>query len=158
MCRAVSLCCMSPGAPLKVNGSARDIRGRLGGWWDMINTTLWFPWAFWHYNDVLMSSMASRITSLKIVYLTVYWGADQRNYQSSVSLAFVRGIYRWPVNSPRKGPVTRKMFPFDDIIMTWPRRPYGTIWGHHLTSYSCIQSFAFRCVPPWRQYCHKICG
>ena len=29
----------------------------------------------------------------------------------------VRGIHRWPVNSPHKGPVTRKMFPFDDVIM-----------------------------------------
>ena len=34
-----------------------------------------------------------------------------------MSLAFVRGIDRWPVNSPHKGPVTRKMFPFDDVIM-----------------------------------------
>ena len=37
----------------------------------------------------------------------------------SASLAFVRGIHRWPVNSPQKWPVTRKMFPFDDVIMTW---------------------------------------
>ena len=40
-----------------------------------------------------------------------------RKYQSSASLAFVRGIHRWPVNSPNKGPVTRKMFPFYDVIM-----------------------------------------
>ena len=38
-------------------------------------------------------------------------------HQSSASLAFVRGIHRWPVNSPHKLPVTRKMFPFDDVIM-----------------------------------------
>ena len=44
-------------------------------------------------------------------------GADQRKHQSSASLAFVRGIHRRPVNSPHKGPVTRKMFPFDDVIM-----------------------------------------
>ena len=44
-------------------------------------------------------------------------GVDQRKHQSSVSLAFVRGIHRWPVNSPHKGPVMQKMFPFDDIIM-----------------------------------------
>ena len=36
---------------------------------------------------------------------------------SSASLAFVRGIHRGPVNSPHKGPVTQKMFPFDDVIM-----------------------------------------
>ena len=64
-----------------------------------------------------MSAMASQITSPMIVYSTVYSGADQRKHQSSVSLAFVRGIHRWRVNSPRKGPLTRKMFPFDDVIM-----------------------------------------
>ena len=64
-----------------------------------------------------MGAMASQITSLTIVYSTVYSGADQRKHQSFASLAFVRGIRRWPVNSPHKGPVTRKMFPFDDVIM-----------------------------------------
>ena len=64
-----------------------------------------------------MDAMASQITSLTIVYSLVYSGADQRKHQSSASLAFVRGIHRWPVNSPHKGPVTRKMFPFDDVIM-----------------------------------------
>ena len=70
-----------------------------------------------HYNDVIMSAMASQITSLTIVYSTVFSGADQRKHQSSASLAFVRGIHRWPLNSPHKGPATRKMFPFDDAIM-----------------------------------------
>ena len=71
-----------------------------------------------HYNDVLMTTVASQITSLTIVYSTVYSGAVQREHQSSASLAFVRGIHRWQVNSPHKGPVTRKMFPFDDVIMS----------------------------------------
>ena len=44
---------------------------------------------------------------------------DQRKHQSSASLAFVRGIHRRPVNSPHKGPVMRKMFPFDDVIMEY---------------------------------------
>ena len=129
-----------------------------------------------------MSTVASQITSLMIVYSTVYSGADQRKHQSSTGLhernspvtgkfpsqrasnaenvsiwwrhhafilhwwsgqkleeqtvilshtyasyllhigikaplAFVRGIHQWPVNSPHKGPATRKMFPFDDVIM-----------------------------------------
>ena len=64
-----------------------------------------------HYGDVTMGAIASQITSLTIVYLTVYSGADQRKHQSSVLLAFVRGIHRGPVNSPHKWPVTRKMFP-----------------------------------------------
>ena len=62
---------------------------------------------------------ASKITSLPIVCSTAYSGADQRKHQSSASLAFVRGIHRWPVNSPHKGPVTLKMFPFDDVIMVF---------------------------------------
>ena len=56
-------------------------------------------------------------TSLTIVYSTVYSDAHQRKHQSSASLAFVWGIHRRPVNSPHKWPVTRKMFPFDDVIM-----------------------------------------
>ena len=70
-----------------------------------------------HYYDVIMGTMAYQITSLTIVYSTVYSDADQRKHQSSASLAFVRGIHRSPVNSPHKWPVTRKMFPFDDVIM-----------------------------------------
>ena len=54
-----------------------------------------------HYSDVIMGAMASQITSLTIVYSTVYSGADQRKHQ----------------NSPHKGPVTRKMFLFDDGIV-----------------------------------------
>ena len=64
-----------------------------------------------------MTTMASQITSLTIVHSMVYSDADQRKHQSSASLAFVWGIHRWPVNSPHKGPVTWKMFPFDDVIM-----------------------------------------
>ena len=74
-----------------------------------------------HCSYVIMSPMASQITDVPIVYSIVCSAADQRKHQSSASLAFARGIHRWPVNSPRKGLVTRKMFPFDDVIMksTW---------------------------------------
>ena len=70
-----------------------------------------------HYDDIIMGTMASQITSLTIVYSIVYSGTDQSKHQSSASLAFVWGIHRGPVNSPHKWPVTRKMFPFDDVIM-----------------------------------------
>ena len=66
-----------------------------------------------------MSAMASQITGVLIVYSIIYPGAAQRKHQSSASLAFVMGIHRWPVNSPHKGPVTRKTFPFNDVIMVW---------------------------------------
>ena len=56
-----------------------------------------------HYNDAIMSAMASQITSLTIVYSTVYSGAYIKKHQSSASLAFVRVIHRWPVNPPTKG-------------------------------------------------------
>ena len=64
-----------------------------------------------------MNTKASQITSVSIVYSTVCLGADQRKHQSSASLTFMSEIHRWPVNSPHKWPVTRKMFPFDDVIM-----------------------------------------
>ena len=46
-----------------------------------------------------------------------------RKHQSSGSLVFVREFHRWPVNSPHKGPVTRKIFPFDDVTMHSKSRP-----------------------------------
>ena len=72
---------------------------------------------FDHNSDVIMDAIASQITSLTIVYSTVYSGADQIKHQSSASLAFVWGIHRRSVNSPHKWPVSRKMFLFDDVIM-----------------------------------------
>ena len=99
-----------------------------------INTSHSFFLSFNHYNDVIMSAMASQITSLAIVYSTVYSGADQRKYQSSAPLAFVWVIHWWPVNSPHKGPVTRKMFTFDDVIMIFmyipvPTSPYCLVFS-----------------------------
>ena len=70
-----------------------------------------------HYDDVMMGTKASQITSLMIVYSIVYSDADQGKHQSSASLTFVRGIHRGTVNSPHKWSVTRKILPFDDVIM-----------------------------------------
>ena len=82
-----------------------------------------------HYDDVTMSAIASQITSLAIIYSIVYSDADQSKHQSSASLAFVWGIHRGPVNSPHKWPVTRKMFPFDDVIM--PLSLYWFVAAYH---------------------------
>ena len=84
--------------------------------WTFAGTTM----TSFHYRDVIMSAMASQITSLTLVYSPVYSGVDQRKHQNSASLSFVRGIQRWPMNSPHEGPVTRKMFPFDDVIIRGP--------------------------------------
>ena len=70
-----------------------------------------------HYRHVIMDAKASQINSVPIVYSTVCSGADQRKHQSSASLTFVRGIHRGWVNYPHKGSVTRRMFPFEDVIM-----------------------------------------
>ena len=75
-----------------------------------------------------MSTMASQVTGVRIVCPAVCSGIDQRKHQSSTSLAFVRGIHQWPVDSHHKGPVTWKMFPFDDIIMVWVACPSCLFW------------------------------
>ena len=71
-----------------------------------------------HYRDVTMSLMASQITSILTVCKAVCSGANQNKHQSFASLAFARGIHRWPEFSRNKGPVTRKMFSSDNAIMT----------------------------------------
>ena len=78
-----------------------------------------------YYNDVIMGAMA----------------LQERKHQSSMSLAFGRGIHRCPVNFPHKGPVTRKMFPFDDDIMTY-RYPYWIPTKEPHTSYTNISYMA----------------
>ena len=65
-----------------------------------------------------MGTIAFQITSLTIAYSTAYSGTDQREHQSSTSLAICAGNLPWPVNSPHKWPVTQKMFPFDDVIIS----------------------------------------
>ena len=63
-----------------------------------------------HYIDVIMSAIASQITSLTIVYSTVYSGTDERKHQSFASLAFVRGIHRWiPPPPPPQRPSNAKI-------------------------------------------------
>ena len=68
---------------------------------------------------------------VSIDYSTVCSGVDKKKYQISASLAIMRGMHGWPVNSPHKGPVTRKTFPFDDVIMTHfaNDKSHGNRWG-----------------------------
>ena len=89
-----------------------------------IQSGLWCYMSQWpmtvsHYSDVTMGVMASQIISLTVVYSTVYSAADHIKHQSSALLIFVRGIHRSPVISPHRKPVTRKMFPFDGVIMNY---------------------------------------
>ena len=94
-----------------------------------------------------MGAMASQIISLTIVYSTVYSGADQRKHQSSSSLAFMRGIHRWPVNSQHKWPVTWKMFLFDDVLMNPLQSVYITTTKQSTTKqYAYIIRFIVQAV------------
>ena len=99
----------------------------------------------YHYSDVIMDAMASQFTSPTIVYSTVYSGGDQRKYQSSTSLAFARGIHRWPVNSPHKWPVTWKIFTW------WRHHVLGTLGQYN--GWWCLASL--RLQQPW-YWPHKI--
>ena len=107
-------------SPLKDHQSFITVYGLYAWYVPYLLFMILFPlWVYnsLRYNDVITGAMASQITSVTVVYSIVYSDADQRKHQSSALLAFARGIHRGPVNSPHKRPVTRKMFPFDDVIM-----------------------------------------
>ena len=92
-----------------------------------------------------MGTMASQTICVYFVCSTVCSGSDQRIHQTSASLAFVRGIHRWPVNSPHKGAVTRKMFPFDDVIMMllfYFQTEISSVWLFQCPWFNNIQSGA----------------
>ena len=75
-----------------------------------------------HYNDVIMTTIASQITSSPLFTQPFIRAQIKKKHHSSASLAFVRGIHRGPGTSPHKWPVTRKMFPFDDVIMSFGKK------------------------------------
>ena len=99
-----------------------------------------------YYGDIMMSAISSQITSVLIVCSTVFACADQRKYQSSASLAFVRGIHKRQVDSLYKGPVTLKMFDvyirfqswyngFATILCTWHHD--HAVWSYAITCICC---------------------
>ena len=97
-----------------------------------------------HHHEITTSAMMSQITGIWTVCSLVCSGAHQRNHQSSVLLTFVRGIHQWLVDSPHKGPVTRKMFPFDYIIMIRSGTalqhlvPVGLLWHVYMMKWKCF--------------------
>ena len=100
-----------------------------------------------------MSAMATQIPCLTIVHSTVYLGTDQRKHQSSASLAFAQGINQWPVNSPHKWPVTRKMFPFDDVIVSSRgRNPATEIYGYPIFNFVAIRFISDELISSYGLY------
>ena len=108
-----------------------------------------------HYGDVIMGAIASQITSLTIVYSTVYSDTGQRKHQSSASLAFERGFLLGPVNSPHKWPVTRKMSLCDDVIMIphfWINTPLCYV---HITWHFILHTLFMDCNADFLPFlCH----
>ena len=94
-------------------------------------------------NDVIMGAKACQITSPTIVYSTIHSGADQRKHQSSALLAIVRGINRWPVNSPHEWPVTRKMFPLDNVFMNCEKKPMHALIIFHIYAHMFVICFCY---------------
>ena len=69
---------------------------QISEWYCRFNLNSWFYYILDEtsdYGDIIMSAMASQITSRTIICSIVYSGVDQRKHQSSESLAFVRGIH-----------------------------------------------------------------
>ena len=104
----------------KIWGSSIDNFYNYSLWflWPCSSSCSRFPWwgaswQLWHHNERDGVSNHWRLYCL----LNRLFRRRSKKYQSSASLAFVRGIHRWPVNFPHKGPVTRKIFPFDDVVM-----------------------------------------
>ena len=72
----------------------KEIQERYREWCMDWSGELFTRECYFHHSDVIMDVIASQITSLTIVYSTVYSSVDQRKCQSSASLAFVRRIHR----------------------------------------------------------------
>ena len=86
-----------------------------------------------HYTDVIMTKMASQITSLTVVYSTVYSDADQRKHQSSASLAFVWGIHRDRWIPRTKGQLRGKCFHL--MTSSWETAVSYPWWRHDLETF-----------------------
>ena len=90
----------------------------------------------YHYIDVIMTTMASQITSLTIVYSIVYSDADQRKHQSSASLAFVWGIHRDRWIPRTKGQLRGKCFHLMTSSCTYLNHAHGSLLN-------CFESLTF---------------
>ena len=103
--------------------------------------------SLFHYSDIIMSVIASEITRISMVYSTVGSGADQRKHEISASLAFVRGIHRWPI--------TRKLLtsPYAKFICQWMIQMLGI---YNVTSGVTSLRRTMDCMLPYSLCCAFI--
>ena len=107
-----------------------------------------------HYNDIIMTTIASQITSLAVVYSTVYSDADQRKHQSSASLAFVWGIHRDRWIPRTKVQLRGKCF----HLMTSSWYAVTAWWRHDIVTFPALLAFVsgvHRWSPLKKCQCHK---
>ena len=118
--------------------------------WDMTNKCGCNGWTndltSFYYSDVITSMMASQITSLTIVYSTVY----QRSKKTSKLHITGLSAGSSPVTSLHKGPVAQKMFPFDDVIMMFKDVQYHPFMHWNVWKKNCEYIFSFCMIAqPW---------
>ena len=101
-----------------------------------------------HYNDVIMTTIASQITSFTVVYSIVYSGADQRKHQSSTSLAFVRGIHRDRWISRTKSQLRGKCFQLMTSSCHQHHDDFSTCSSWQRKGYQCFALLAMCVVNP----------
>ena len=103
----------------------------------------------WHYGDIIMGAIASQITSLTIVYSTVYSDAYQRKHQSSASLAFDRWIPRTKGSSAENISIWWRhhelvTFHANNICNEWISYKENITYPHPATTYTnCIPLFCY---------------
>ena len=88
-----------------------------------------------HYIDVIITTMGSQVTSLTVVYSTVYPDANQRKHQSSASLAYVWGIHRERWIPRTKGQLRGKCFHLMTLLCV-SKIPFNLTRANELMSLS----------------------
>ena len=91
-----------------------------------------------HYIDVIMTTMASQITSFTVVYSTVYSDADQRKHQSYASLAFVWGIHR-------TGEFPAQKASYAENVSIWWRH-HGFCLCHYIIFIGNLQGYGYNLI------------
>ena len=113
---------------------------KLFSWWrhgmEMLSALLVIS----HYSDVIMTTMASQITSLTVVYSTVYSDGDQRKHQSSASLAFVWGIHRDRWIPRTKGQLRGKCFHLMTSSCEGNHGRPGQEWGSFMVCFILVRA------------------
>ena len=97
-----------------------------------------------------MGAIASQITSLTIVYSTVYSDADQRKHQISASLAFVRAG-----NSPGTGEFPAQIASIAENVSIWWRHHAEFCMRSHEKGRNQLKNVIYICNFPWKKKMRK---